>query len=455
MKLWEYIKENMMKNPTQQVCEGTATMSYEEVIVFAELLAKKIRNEKCCAIWCSSEMMTAMSILSCFAAEVTAVPLSARYGIQHCNKILETISPTAVITDMNGMLQVIRLQDAAYTPPKVHPALIMCTSGTTGKPKGAMLTEQNLLTNISDIVDYFNIDCHDSMLIARPLYHCAVLTGEFLIGLVKGVKIVFYSEAFNPKQLSDLILEYSITVMGGTPTLIGMIARFHNQKANAHLKTICISGECMGKETGRRIADAFPGASIYHVYGLTEAGPRVCYLPPELFRSHPDSVGFPLKSVELRIMKTNGTVAGKNEEGTLWIRGANIMTGYYNAPEQTKKVLWNEWLCTGDIAVMDNDGLLKIKGRTDNLIIRAGMNIYPQEIESVLKTDARVQDVLVYAVKDDRMGTQIGLKISGDLTSVEEVRKLCVSVLPSYQVPTVIQLLKELPKNGSGKIIRR
>ena len=131
-----------------------------------------------------------MALLSCFAANTPAVPLSIKYGENHCKKIMDLIQPSCIITDTDGELQVVYLSYTDYKKMGPHPALIMCTSGTTGVPKGAMLSEKNIITNVKDIAEYFNIDNKDSILISRPLYHCAVLTGEFLVSLIKGVKIL-------------------------------------------------------------------------------------------------------------------------------------------------------------------------------------------------------------------------------------------------------------------------
>lgn len=455
MKLWNCLKAEMLAKPYRKICENDTEMTFEETVDFAESFAKRLKTEKCCAIICKSEMMTAMALLSCFAAGVTAVPLSLRYGELHCNKILDIISPTAVITDSNNVLQVTYLTNSRYCEPDIHPAIIMCTSGTTGKPKGAMLTEENILTNVYDICDYFKIDLEDSILIARPLYHCAVLVGEFLTSLLKGANIRFYSESFNPKILLDLIVKHNITVFCGTPTLLSMLSRFKGKKTDCNLKKICVSGECMSKEIGKQIAQAFNDTEIYHVYGLTEACPRVSFLPTYLFNEYADCVGVPLRSVSLKIISSEGKKADINEIGTLWIKGENVMLGYYNDPDKTAEVLKEGWLCTGDLALINEKGLLKIKGRSDDLIIKAGMNIYPQEIESALKMDSRVRDVLAYKTENAKTGVQIGLKISGDFTDTDEVKALCNDLLPSFQIPTVIELLDELPKNGSGKIVRR
>ena len=130
------------------------------------------------------------------------------------------------------------------------------------------------------------------------------------------------------------------------------------------------------------------------------------------------------------------------------------MLGYYQDIERTRSALSQGWLCTGDIALINDAGFLKIKGRNDDLIIKSGMNIYPAEIESALKQDPRVKEVLIYGF-DNPLGTQIGMKLVGDFACVEEVKQLCKGVLPSFQIPSEIKLLDELPKNGSGKVIRR
>lgn len=455
MKLWKYLCENMEKSPAQTLNEGNVKITYEELIIFAEAFSQHLKGEHCCAVYCQSELAAAMAIMSCFAAEVTAVPISSRYGEKHCKKIIDSIAPTCIITDFDGELKVYHITDSKFTALKIRPALIMCTSGTTGIPKGAMLSDDNIMTNVKDIAKYFRMDKTDTILISRPMYHCAVLTGEFLCALTKGTKIEFSSENFEPSRILKLICEKKITVFGGTPTLLSMLARFARAKEDITLKHIIISGECMSTEVGLKISNAFEKANIYHAYGLTEASPRVSYMPPEFFREAPDRVGIPLESVKIKILDEYGNSVRAGQRGILYVKGDNIMMGYYNASELTSKVLSNGWLCTKDIASIDENGWLKIHGRSDDLIIRAGMNIYPQEIEAEIKKDPRTKEVLVYNAFDGKRGGQIGMDICGDFKDKNEVHELCMEVLPPYQIPTVINLLDALEKNGSGKIIRR
>lgn len=452
MKLWNFIKEEMLRHPQQKIQEDGAELTYEEMVIYAEKLSQQLSGVKCCAVLCQAEMAQATAVLACFAAGVTVVPLSHRYGQVHCSKILDTISPDAIMLESDGQFHVLHIKDNTFKEPSEKPALIMCTSGTSGSPKGAMLSGKNIITNVLDIARYFPIDTDDVILIARPLYHSAVLTGEFLTALIKGTGIRFYSGIFNPGVMLEMINQYKITAFCGTPTLLSMMARLKRKEST--LKYICVSGECMGEETGKKIADSFSESKIFHIYGLTEASPRVSYLPSELFNEYPDCVGIPLKSVNIKIIKEDGNVAKENEEGILWVKGDNVMLGYYNQPDKTQSVLSDGWLCTGDMASINDKGLLKIKGRADNLIIKAGMNIYPQEIENALKADDRVFDVLVFAEKDKNTGETITMNIAGDFDNVDQIKTLCKDVLPSYAMPSKINLLSQLKRNGSGKLIR-
>ena len=326
---------------------------------------------------------------------------------------------------------------------------------SSGTPKGAMLSETAIITNVNDIGDYYALNESDTLLIARPLYHCAVLTGEFLTALTKGTRILFCSDIFNPSQLLSLMKDNSVTAFGSTPTVLRTLARFAKMQGAPTLEHLVISGECLSENVARTIRDAFPKTSIYHVYGLTEASPRVAFLPPDQFDQFPENVGQPLNSVQLQIRNSDGTQAPNGTEGILWVRGKNVMQGYYKNLGKTKATLQKGWLCTGDIAVIESNGWLKIKGRNDDLIIRSGMNIYPAEIEGELKQDPRTRDVLIYKVENEKLGTQIGLKISGEFQDEREVREMCSSLLTPYQMPSLIELVARLPHNGSGKTVRK
>ncbi len=465
--LWAELKEKMLARPTQLISEKNTKICYAELVVLVEDFTKKIRGIDCCAIVCRSEIRSAIALLACFAEGVTALPLAMRYGKIHCQNILDSIDPNAMIIDIDGYLQVVNISDAKYTAPENKPALMICTSGTTGKPKIIMLHEENILSNIKAIQNYFKITQEDTICISRSLYHVAVLTGEFLVSLFQGVKIYFYIEEFVPQCLISELIKENITVFCGTPTMFSLLIA-HKRREKINLKTLCVSGESLSEVLAKKMLVAFPDASIYHAYGLSEASPRVSCLLPEDFIRYSDFVGRPLNGVRVKITRNNGSLAKTGEAGMLWVKGDNVMKGYYNNNEMTKEVLLNGWLKTGDIAMQNKQRYLKILGREDHLIIRAGMNIYPEEIEHALKKDRRVAEDLAYEINSQREPwereqakenireriAKIGLKVIGGFSSIEDVRLLCLQVLPPYQMPNKIELVASLPKNNSGKLLR-
>ena len=416
--LWERMK----RFENQTLSDEKNTLTYGEALVFAESFARKLTVSKV-GVFCNSELHAGLGILACIAAGVTAVPLSARYGETHVGRIVQHIGLSHTITDESGVLAVKQIAPILPEPEDLSDtALVMCTSGTTGSPKGAMITLDALTTNLLDIERYFAINQSDTILIARPLYHCAVLTGEFLISLCRGLNIRFYNGDFNPIRLLQAISAQQATVLGGTPTLF------------YHLCQMAGRSKIMRKS----LADA----DIYNVYGLTEASPRVSALPPELFDEHPLSVGFPLQSVQAKV-----------DSGELLIRGKTVMKGYYNDPAQTNRALSREWLHTGDGVMIDSAGRITIKGRLDNMIIRAGMNIFPQEIESALKADPRVTEALVYGERNG-VTQRLCLKITADGLTKSDIMAICRESLSAYEIPDTVEIVDALPRNASGKLLR-
>ncbi len=454
MTLWKYIKEKMLEHPTQTVNENDAAMTFEELCIFAESYAKKLTADYY-GILCSSELATAMALLSCMAAGKPAVIMPTRYGRETYERIWDRADPPCIITDTSGGLSIIPVSssDRPKTPEK-DIAIILYTSGSTGEPKGVMLSNSNIICNIKDIRSYFPVTTKDTILISRPLYHSSVLTGEFLASLCAGARIVFTSEPFQPLNIINLLKETKATVYGNTPTLIATMSRFIRKPRELSVRLLSVSGECMTEGMARAIRKAFPNADIFCGYGMSEASPRIAYLPAEDFDEDPTCAGVALPSVKIRIVRSDGNDAAKGESGEILVKGDNVMVGYFDDKKRTEAVKRHGWLHTGDIGYFDKRSWLYIKGRKDDMIIRAGMNIYPAELESRLSDDTRVKDILVYGY--EKGGTQeIGMYISGTFVTVGEVFDLCRKRLPAYQLPSRIEILDELPKNKSGKLRRR
>jgi len=464
--MWITLKKQIMNNEESLIVTTDKKATFKEYLEMAEntgnMLKNNMKSRAKCAILCESGFNTGRAILSCWAAGMIPIPMSVRYGEKHCRNIIELTKPDLIITDEspdwvnehdicqynlkdNVFVNEIPLIDEEKELCDV--AAILCTSGTTGKPKGVMITESGLLENIYGISDYFEIGNTDNMLIARPLYHCAVLTGEFLTALFKGCNIIFYEEDFSPLRIPAYIEKYNITVLCGTPTIFYHLAQYYmRRKTISALHTAVISGECLYSSVAKIIRASFPETDIYNVYGLTECSPRVCYLAPMYFDAYPEAVGGGLKNTEIKVV-----------DGNIFVKSPSIMKGYYKNPKLTREVLIGDWLKTGDIGYKNRNGLIFIHGRADNMIIKAGMNIYPKEIENKLMTSEMIDEVMAYPIIG-KTGADIGIKLVlnplyRDITKKQLVEAVC-KLLPSYMVPLDISIIDRIVQSGSGKIIR-
>lgn len=471
--VWEFILNRLIENKQSVFSDDSTQITYdkliENVIHKGEVLKSKTKPKTKCCILCNNNFYTGIAMLSCWYAGLIPIPMSKNYGKDHCNKIIEVTQPDLIITDEDcqhnlTIFNIINEQFSNNNVSKIFEeilqdvGIIMCTSGTTGKPKAAMITEKALINNVINISKYFKLNNEDRILIARPLYHCAVLTGEFLISLFCGVNIVFLNSIYNPLSIIKVLKKQEITVLCATPTLFSHLATFYEkQNIESELRIIAISGECLTSETAIKLRKTFKKTLIYNVYGLTEASPRVSYLNPKLFDSYPESVGVPLENTYIKIYDDDFNSVPINTEGKVAVKSLSIMKGYYKNSELSSRMLKDDWLLTGDMGLVDNNGLLYIKGRADDMIIKAGMNIYPKEIENALKANNAFEDVLAYGIKNN-YGQLIGLKVilTDDYKYLNEkkILSICSKILPHYLLPSKVEIVKELNKNASGKIIR-
>ncbi len=432
--LWEFLSERILSNGKKTLTDTNTTVTYEEFHTAVTELSKQLEPDCKYAVFCESELKAATAVFACIACGATAVPMSVRYGEQHKKAVVESVRVTRMITD-RGLEQTD--EDIAEEDDLSDTAVIMCTSGTTGKPKGVKLSEKNLLDNLNSIRDYFKVSESDRVLILRSLFHISALTGELFVALSEGADIYFLGNASLPIVAAKTVIDNGITVLCATPTLLNYLCDvFVRTDSKIPLRKVAVSGECLTRSVAQRMIEALPDAELFNVYGLTEASPRVTALLPEDFASHPESVGKPIKNVEIKIV-----------DGELCVRGTNVTAGYYLNPEATEKKIKDGWLYTGDMAEI-KDGFLYIKGRADDMIIRAGVNLYPQEIENVLLKSPNVREALAL-LKDGK----ILVRVVGTVTK-NEVLKLCHDNLPTYAIPEQIEFVTSLPKTATGKLVR-
>ncbi|WP_102027985.1 fatty acid--CoA ligase family protein [Salirhabdus sp. Marseille-P4669] len=336
-------------------------------------------------------------------------------------------------------------------------AVILYTSGTTGKPKGAMLTHKNLFSNAKDVADYLKIGPDDRVLAALPMFHVFCLTVALNAPLMNG-GTVFIMPKFSPTDVFEATKKHKLTVFAGVPTMYNYLLQ-HPEGTPAYFESIrlCISG---GAAMPVALLTSFEkkfDVIISEGYGLSEASPVTCFNPLNRPRKA-GSIGQSIINVENKIVDEFGEEVPVGEVGELVVRGQNVMKGYYKLPEETAATLKNGWLHTGDMAKMDEEGYFYIVDRKKDLILVGGYNVYPREVEEVFYSHPKVAEVAVVGVPDPNTGEAVTafvvLKEHAQLDE-EELKTYCGEHLVKYKRPAKIEFLEELPKNTTGKILRR
>jgi long-chain acyl-CoA synthetase len=340
-------------------------------------------------------------------------------------------------------------------------ALLQYTGGTTGLSKGAALTHYNMASNIRQMGEYLRFlrDGEETFMAALPLFHiygintCIALPTFFRSRVVPITRFV-------PQDLLVSMQKYTATVLPGAPAMyIALLQQKHKTTASLKGLKLCISGSApMPVEMMRQFEEVF-GARIVEGYGLSEASP-VTHLTPAQGLRKPGSIGLPLPDTEARIVDMElGTVPLEpGKIGELVVRGPQVMAGYWNKPDETAGTLRNGWLYTGDIASMDEDGYFTIVDRKKDMVIVAGYNVSPREIDEVLYAHPKVREAVSVGVPHPSRGEVIKAYIvlkEGETCDRAEIAAWCRERLANYKVPRMVEFRDELPKSLVGKILRR
>ncbi len=340
------------------------------------------------------------------------------------------------------------------------PCQLMYTSGTTGKPKGATLTHRNVLWNLFNIIWAREDKTGERAIIVGPLYHTAALNNHLTIQIALGGTSIIIRK-FEPESLLKTIEREKATIVSGAPALYNMLL----QHPKAHLYdtrsiTKCTAGsDKLPMEIKKKLLKFFPNIKgVYDVYGLTEASPCITILNAADSLRKDGSVGKILPFVDARIVDEDNDSLPPGEVGELICRGPNVMRGYHRNPQATGESLKNGWLYTGDLARMDDEGFIYIVDRKKEMIVSGGENIYPGEIEEVIRRHPSVADVAVIGIPDPTWGETVKAFVvpqQGREIDEKEVIDFCKKYLASYKKPTDVAFVAAIPRNPSGKALKR
>ena len=335
-------------------------------------------------------------------------------------------------------------------------AVILYTSGTTGKPKGVALSHGNLESNARSAASLWELDREQWNLAVLPLSHSYGLT-VMNSGNILGTRAVLL-RWFNPEPVLDAIRQYRVQSMAGVPTMF--VYLLHYPEADRFDTSSMRSWASGAAPLPVEIVEPFErkfGGRLLEGYGLTEASPVVSAHRVSGTRKL-GSVGTPIPGVEVRILDDEDREVPRGEVGEVCVRGGNVMLGYYGLPDETAKTLRNGWLHTGDMGRVDEDGFLFIVERKKDLIIRGGFNIYPREVEDVLYAHPKIAEAAVVGVSDPLMGEEVRAWVapkSGVDVAADEVIAFCQKRLAKFKCPREVRFVTALPKSPVGKILRK
>lgn len=372
--------------------------------------------------------------------------------------------PDDVLTSIPCDVVVANLETTVLARPDLaghrhDPYIIWYTSGTTGRPKGALHINDSGIRATSAWIDTWGIGPEDRG-IAGNMFHVAVQAQ--IIGMLGvGGSLVMLNDAFSMPSLLQEIVDRRVTYFPGIQVMFALLDQRPEMLDNKDLSSVSRIGygsSPTDPDLVRRTMNLFPGVDWYHMYGQTESNCGGCCLLPE---DHPErigSVGKPLASVEaISIQNDEGGVLAPGERGEVCLKGPTVMREYYKNPEATAETVVDGWLHTGDVGYLDDDGYLWLVDRKKDVIIRGGENVYPAEVELALKEHPAVLDCAVVGIADQVMGESpvaVVVVVPGSDVTPDELLEHCRTLLARYKCPIAVRFAEELPRSPMGKVLR-
>lgn len=458
---------------------GESVFSYEKISRSARLVSQYLmgRPDFSAGMRVALKLANSAEYIAAFygalLADCVVVPLPVSIEKSRWRHIQKLCSPQVVISrhedskDLkdDSATTLLRIPDLASETRLPAPrrcgddlAMVLFTSGSTGAPKGVMLSHSNLLANAESILQDLPISADDKALVLVPFCHSfgnSILQTHVLAGatMAVGADLIF------PGSIAQALSEFGATSFSAIPEIYDKLLKFGKlgERPLPKLRYMTVAGGEIRPDTAKEIAARIAPATFHVMYGQSEAAPRLTSLPPDQLLLRPGSIGKPIVGVELAVKDETGSVLPPFEVGMLYARGENVMLGYWNDPEGTAKVLDDDgWLQTGDLAYLDDDGFFYLEGRANLLVKIQGHRVHPLEIEEIV--EANFPNTRAIAIPMVRGGeTRFALFVASQNNQpidMSEIRAACMRELPTYKVPVHFEVVNELPLTSAYKVDR-
>ncbi len=357
------------------------------------------------------------------------------------------------------------------------PAVIFYTSGTTGRPKGAISTQRSMIANLQNTVynatagaivggagvlpDAGAAAVQPCALLTSPLFHVSGCHSGIVVAVLAGIKTVIPVGKFEPEKAMQLIQDEKVTVWATVPTMVARVVE-HPDRGSYDLSSVtsvAYGGSPSARELQRRVQETFPNVqTLGNAYGLTESSSVATVISGQDFLDRPDSVGRPMPVVDIRIVDEQGNDVPVGRVGEILLKGPIIMPGYWGKPEETARTVTDGWLHTGDIGRLDAEGFLYITDRAKDMLIRGGENIYCVEIENRLAEHPKIAEAAIIGVPHPTLGEEVKAVVRlepGQELTAAEVKAWVAETLANFKVPEYVEFTYEhLPRNASGKLLK-
>lgn len=404
-----------------------------------------------------------------------AVPISSTHAPSELSILYKLYKPVLTISDANVHKNVSAMSDTrilnyldidSYQATKDFPTIdhkqedicfILFTSGSEGQPKGAALTNHNVLADIFGIQDYMRLSTSDTCLITRSLAHASALVAELVLTSLTRGKCILHGNPTTIRTLFDCCEVERVTWLGVSPVLLKrLIAYGQHSKRQLSPKTVVVSGSILSPGLCLEFLNTFPQTKLINAYGLTEASPRVAYLDVSLASQKPGSVGYPIKGCTIRVLKGNGMDCQQLEVGEVHIAGENVMKGYFLSCGRQPFTNSN-FLSTGDSGFLDEDGALYIVGRIDSRVTYNGINVYPEYINAILEGNQVVRKVHTMLIHVDNYQEKLLTFIEtndgiSEDSAIRSIRAHLSEHLDTRLYPDEIVVIDAFPVTVSGKV---